>query len=145
MIVADDTRRSSEDSDASLDPAAREFLSERIAVEEDNARREEIEEIRNAEESAEVHGRPHAELDVYGHDGEESGSGAEESNTEAALREAEGGELVEVEDRMAMNAGERQRLRKQQLGQRLMEVFGLNEMEEVVEEMRCWLLRSVSE
>ena len=67
-----------------------------------------------------------------------------EENVAAALREADGGEEV-IEDQMEPNQQEKKRVRREKLGERLQEVFGLEEREEVLEEMRCWLLRSVSE
>ena len=66
-----------------------------------------------------------------------------EVNTEAALREERGRNEV-VEERMPTNVQEKKRLRREMLSQKLMEVFGLDEREEVLEEMKCWLLRSVS-
>jgi sterol 3beta-glucosyltransferase len=50
-----------------------------------------------------------------------------------------------IEERMDINPTEKQRVRREKLAERLMEVFGLEKREEVLEEMRCWLLRSVSE
>jgi sterol 3beta-glucosyltransferase len=70
-----------------------------------------------------------------------------QDNTGAALREAgEGdqGTMEAVEERMGLNADEKKRIRKEKLAERLMSVFGLEQHEEVIEEMKCWLLRSVS-
>ena len=69
-------------------------------------------------------------------------SGAD--NTSAALRE-ESGENEIVEDQMMENPSEKKRLRRENLAEKLQSVFGLAEREEVVDEMRCWLLRSISE
>ena len=67
-----------------------------------------------------------------------------EVQAQAALREGEE-EAEIVEDRMGSNPQENKRIKREKLSERLMEVFGLDEREEVLEEMRCWLLRSISE
>lgn len=135
QLVADDgSRRGSEESDTSLDPGAARFLNERVAVEEGAAQREVGQEIERTRREADEHS-----------DNEQRDMLDQHPQAAAALREAREGSEVEVEDRMPMNAGERQRLRRERLGQKLMDVFGLQEREEVVEEMKCWLLRSVSE
>ena len=132
-----DNRRISEDSDGGLSVGGetRELMDAQIHREEDIGEEEEDEEIvRAAEqdrESSSVQLGPQI-----------SGDRPDEGNTGAALRESPQVELVE--DRLRENATERKRLRKEKLSERLMEVFGLEEREEVLEEMRCWLLRSVS-
>ena len=68
----------------------------------------------------------------------------QDENVGAALREGTPKDEV-VEDLMAMNPQEKKRVRREMLAERLRDVFGLDEREEVLEEMRCWLLRSVSE
>lgn len=73
----------------------------------------------------------------------QQGKSQSEENVAAALREGSDEEVVE--DRMAPNATERKQLRREKLAEKLQEVFGLEEREPVLEEMRCWLLRSVSE
>ncbi|WVQ71264.1 hypothetical protein IAR50_000790 [Cryptococcus sp. DSM 104548] len=64
-------------------------------------------------------------------------------NAAAALREDD----LEGEDVIAESLGtdesEKRLMRKERLAERLMEVFGLQEREEVLAEMKCWLLRSV--
>lgn len=65
-----------------------------------------------------------------------------DDNVGAALRE---GQQEEAMEGMASNAQEKKRMRRELLAGKLQEVFGLEEREEVLEEMRCWLLRSVSE
>lgn len=71
--------------------------------------------------------------------------GSAELNMDAALRE--GGSVGEdvIEAQMQTNEAEKSLTRKEKLAERLMEVFGLEEREEVLEEMKCWLLRSISE
>lgn len=66
-------------------------------------------------------------------------------NVDAALREggSEGDDVIE--EQMQTNEAEKRITRKERLAERLMEVFGLEEREQVLEEMKCWLLRSVSE
>lgn len=67
-----------------------------------------------------------------------------DDNAPAALREGSGEDEV-VEDQMMPNPSEKKRRRREQLAERLQDVFGLEEKEDVLDEMRCWLLRSVSE
>ncbi|OXG86709.1 sterol 3-beta-glucosyltransferase [Cryptococcus neoformans var. grubii Br795] len=64
-------------------------------------------------------------------------------NVDAALREggSEGDDVIE--EQMQTNEAEKRITRKERLAERLMEVFGLEEREQVLEEMKCWLLRSV--
>jgi sterol 3beta-glucosyltransferase len=135
LIAAADEEspRGSEESDTSLDPGAAQFLNDRVAVEEGAAQREVGQEIERTRREADEHS-----------DEEQRELLEQDPQAAAALREAQEGSEIEVEDRMPMNAGERQRLRRERLGQKLRDVFGLQEMEEVMEEMRCWLLRSVS-
>ena len=66
-----------------------------------------------------------------------------DDNAPAALREGSSEEEI-IEDQMMVNPSEKKRLRREQLAERLQEVFGLEEREDVLDEMRCWLLRSVS-
>jgi sterol 3beta-glucosyltransferase len=111
------------------------MIDRRIAAEEDTGEKEEDQEI--------LRTRPEAlnlAPDVGGKKAKPS-----DANLDAALREGLEGEEELVEERMELNPAERQRVRKEKLSERLMEVFGLEEREEVLEEMRCWLLRSVSE
>jgi sterol 3beta-glucosyltransferase len=145
----------------SLDPEMAEMLNERIAAEENNAKAEEGAEIARVASGDNMNERARLEAqfqdmgmadagaqgqsDLGYKSGLEQEQAQQSVNTAAALQEAEHGQQVEVEDRMQQNQGEKQRLRREQLSQRLQEVFGLDEKEEVLEEMRCWLLRSVSE
>jgi sterol 3beta-glucosyltransferase len=147
------SRRSSDDSTRSiqsrnsLDPDMAAMLNERVTAEESTAKAEEGAEIARITSSDEdERKRMEAQFQHMSVSGEEAAdSDPAKSNTDAALKEAEYGQQVEVEDRMQQNQGEKQMLRREQLSQRLQEVFGLDEKEEVLEEMRCWLLRSVSE
>ena len=66
-----------------------------------------------------------------------------ELNAEAASADESEGEMME--ESMEGNVQGKKRVRREKLSQKLMEVFGLDEREEVVEEMKCWLLRSISE
>ncbi|WVO17804.1 hypothetical protein L204_105502 [Cryptococcus depauperatus] len=64
-------------------------------------------------------------------------------NLGAALRDgAERGQHV-IEERMQPDESEKRLIRKEKLAQRMMEVFGLEDQEEVLEEMKCWLLRNI--
>ncbi|WVF70804.1 hypothetical protein IAT40_005598 [Kwoniella sp. CBS 6097] len=123
--------------DASISGEAREMLNEQISREEELGEQEEQEEILRAAEQSPV--RPAIDLEpiVSGH-----GDSAE-YNTDAALREPENLEEEIIEKKVQPNESEKKRLRREKLAERLMEVFGLDEREEVLEEMRCWLLRSV--
>lgn len=124
---------SSTGSDGSMPSGARSALNDQITKEEDQAGKEESAEIAQAAGLPPSAGQ---NLDL-----EETPS---DLNTDAALREG-GARDEEIDDRMGMGkSGERQRMRKEKLGEKLMQVFGLAEREEVLEEMRCWLLRSVS-
>jgi sterol 3beta-glucosyltransferase len=108
---------SSTGSDGSMPPGARSALNDQIIKEEDQAGKEESAEI------AQAAGLPPS-----------AGQNLDLEETPSDLN-----------DRMSMGkSGERQRMRKEKLGEKLMQVFGLAEREEVLEEMRCWLLRSVS-
>ncbi|WVQ85442.1 hypothetical protein IAT38_007607 [Cryptococcus sp. DSM 104549] len=64
-----------------------------------------------------------------------------EANVVAALRE--GSDDDALSEVMQQNESERRMMRKEKLAKRLMDVFGLEEREEVLEEMKCWLLRSI--
>ena len=129
-----EVRRSSEDSEMSIGQPARELMSARISKEENQGQQEEAEEIQRAS-------KPSADLATLSEmPSRESGA----DNTSAALRE-ESGENEIVEDQMMENPSEKKRLRRENLAEKLQSVFGLAEREEVVDEMRCWLLRSISE
>ena len=65
-------------------------------------------------------------------------------NVDAALREGGSEREDVIEEQMQTNEAEKRLTRNEKLAERLMEVFGLEEREEVLEEMKCWLLRSVS-
>lgn len=127
-----DPRRHSVESEASLSipEGAREVLDDRISKEEALGGSEELSEMRRA----------------AAQDGEylPDSPSRSDDNTAAALREGSGEDEI-VEDNMGSNAQEKKRLRREKLSEKLMDVFGLQEREEVLEEMRCWLLRSVSE
>jgi sterol 3beta-glucosyltransferase len=128
-----DIRRSSEDSEMSIGQPARELMSDRISKEEDQGRQEEAQEISRAS-------RPSADLATLSEiPSREPGA----DNTSAALREGSSEEEI-VEDQMMENPSEKKRLRREKLAEKLQDVFGLAEREEVVDEMRCWLLRSIS-
>ena len=129
-----EVRRSSEDSEMSIGQPARELMSARISKEEYQGQQEEAEEISKAS-------RPSADLATLA---EIPSIEARADNTSAALRE-ESGENEIVEDQMMENPSEKKRLRREKLAEKLQDVFGLAEREEVVDEMRCWLLRSISE
>jgi sterol 3beta-glucosyltransferase len=123
-----DIRRSSTESQGSIDQPARAMMQDRIQKEENMGEEEEAREMSKAglEPVTEVNTRE-----------------AGQDNTSAALREGSG-EVEVVEDRMMENPSERKRLRREQLAEKLQVVFGLAEREEVIDEMRCWLLRSIS-
>ncbi|ORY29024.1 hypothetical protein BCR39DRAFT_559323 [Naematelia encephala] len=108
------------------------LVQDRVEAEEKRGAQEEKEEILRAE----VQGGPASKSLIL-----EAPIGAEspsENNTDAALRE----EIDEVvEERMEPTIQERKRLRREKLADKLQEVFGLEEREEVLEELRCWLLR----
>ena len=129
------SRRSSGQSDSSLPIGTRKAVDQQIHKEEDIGGVEEVEEIeRAAEQDAGVSGIQLAPVV-----GDELPS---EDNARAALREAPGDlPTGHVTKGPAVN---KKGLRRDQLAKRLQEVFGLQEREEVLEEMRCWLLRSVS-
>jgi sterol 3beta-glucosyltransferase len=129
-----DIRRSSEDSEASIGQPARELMDDRIEKEENKGQQEEAEEISRAS-------RPSANLADLA---EVPSREARADNTSAALREGSGEEEL-VEDQMMENPSEKKRLRREKLAEKLQDVFGLAEREEVIDEMRCWLLRSISE
>jgi sterol 3beta-glucosyltransferase len=107
-------------------------MNARMTQEEGMGEEEEKEEImRAAEEDDGVN-----ELDL------QHAGGAGQSNTAAALR---GGDDGEMERSRRGSSDDKKKIRKEKLAGKLMDVFGLQEREEVLEEMRCWLLRSVSE
>lgn len=126
-----DIRRSSEESESSIGQPARALMSDRIQKEESQGEREEAEEISRVSASGDL--APVAENPTRG----------AKDNTSAALREGSGEEEI-VEDQMMENPSEKMRLRREKLAEKLQDVFGLAEKEEVVDEMRCWLLRSIS-
>jgi sterol 3beta-glucosyltransferase len=107
-------------------------MSDRISKEENRGQQEEAEEISRAsagndlETVSEVPTRE-----------------ARTDNTSAALREGSDEDEI-VEDQMMENPSEKKRLRREKLAEKLQHVFGLAEREEVIDEMRCWLLRSIS-
>ncbi|KAK4684673.1 hypothetical protein P7C73_g5496, partial [Tremellales sp. Uapishka_1] len=108
----------------------RKIMSDRIQVEEKMGEREERGEMVKAAQNA---GRQsHAHI----------GTPSSKDNVGAALREEDDGD---ASDTMETNENEKRRLRREKLSQRLKQVFGLEDREEVVVELRCWLLRSVSE
>lgn len=118
-------RRTSADSDASIGQPARQLMQDRIGKEETIGEEEEAREMSRTAELAPALGN-------------------EQDNTSAALREGSGSEEI-MEDQMMENPSEKKRIRREKLAIKLQEVFGLAEREEVLEEMRCWLLRSISE
>jgi sterol 3beta-glucosyltransferase len=142
-------RRGSGESDtaSSIGEDIRTVLDERMRKEEGIGKEEEEEEIMRAAEENPLVNRLSLEPIM-------SGGDPSEVNTAAALREeagpsdaqrrgsdlpAEQGERSQVQ-----GSADRKRIRKEKLAEKLMEVFGLERKEEVLEEMRCWLLRSVS-
>jgi len=147
------------ESDGGLPPGpTRDLMTEQIAQEQHMAKVEEQAEMEKVEEEE----SPTASLmlgPTIGSSPNETQSLAVEhdrsqSTTSSAHRDSvdnvaaalhEGDEVDEIiEDRMEPNSQEKKRVRREKLGERLQEVFGLEEREEVLEEMRCWLLRSVS-
>lgn len=134
----DPSRRSSEESDGGLSVGGntRRMMYDQIHREEDIGDAEEEDEMERAADQDSISSGLHLATPI-------SEDLPNEENTAAALREAPDDELLE--DGMQENRTERMRVRREKLSERLMEVFGLEEKEEVLEEMRCWLLRSVSE
>lgn len=126
-VLPSDSRRSSAASDGSLPPGTRVMLNDQIAKEQQQAGEEEDTEM----------ARAGLETGGSGISGERGSA----ENTAAVLRE----HGDDDDNTVHQESGEKQRIRKEKLGQKLMEVFGLPEREEVLEEMRCWLLRSISE
>jgi sterol 3beta-glucosyltransferase len=119
------------------DGPARKLMQERISKEENLAGEEEAKEMDRV-----------SDLPTTQSTGLAPASSAEkqrpsDDNAPAALREGSGEDEV-IEDQMMVNPSEKKRLRREQLAERLQEVFGLEEREDVLDEMRCWLLRSVS-
>ncbi|WWC58506.1 uncharacterized protein I303_101049 [Kwoniella dejecticola CBS 10117] len=138
----DESRRLSDpvSETSSIGAPAREMLNEQISHEEEIGEAEERDEIvRAAEASPEKISAP-SDLDLAPVVSEHE---QQALNTDAALRQPEGASEEAIEHDIKPNENERRRLRKEKLAERLMEVFGLEEKEEVLEEMRCWLLRSV--
>lgn len=138
-----DSRRSSGETDESdggvpVDSPARHLMADRISKEENMAGEEEAKEMDRVGHSPMVNSTglapPIPELNQRPSD----------DNAPAALREGSSEDEV-IEDQMMANPSEKKRLRREQLAERLQEVFGLEEREDVLDEMRCWLLRSVSE
>lgn len=131
------------DSPSSLCEDTREVLADRIEQEAAIGEEEEREEIVKAvSNEAGTDNAPIGLEEPIGAPLEKLKSQSEE-NVVAALRE--GSETEEVEDQMVSNATERKQVRREKLAERLQEVFGLEQRETVLEEMRCWLLKSVSE
>lgn len=136
------TRRSSVETTESADGGlpvggpAREMMQEQISKEEALAGKEEEKEMAKALAS------PHSPRTQLGPVVDEERPG--EDNAPAALREASDEDEL-IEDQMIANPAEKKRVRREQLAERLQDVFGLEDREEVLDEMRCWLLRSVSE
>ncbi|EIW72673.1 hypothetical protein TREMEDRAFT_41904 [Tremella mesenterica DSM 1558] len=136
------SRRQRQDGDQSsessslTDNSSRRLVARRIEKEEHLGAAEEHEEIlrtlsdEESDDSQEDVAKKHTQGKLLRND-----------NTEAALREDQDEEMLE--ERMSVNPGEKKRVRKERLAERLQEVFGLEEREEVLEELRCWLLRSV--
>ncbi|WVQ62325.1 uncharacterized protein L199_000464 [Kwoniella botswanensis] len=119
-----------------IDGNAREMLNEQISHEEELGEAEEREEIVRAAETSPLNAPLELAPVISEHE-------QQEMNTDAALRQADSKEEQVIEESIQPNESERRRLRKEKLAERLMEVFGLEEREDVLEEMRCWLLRSV--
>ncbi|KAK8865790.1 hypothetical protein IAR55_000937 [Kwoniella newhampshirensis] len=135
---AGDKRRASGSSiGSSFNGDTRAMIDEQISHEEELGEKEEQEEILRAAGDEPLSKVPIDLAPVVSGQEEQAGM-----NTAAALREGESGE-EEIEEELRPNESERRRVRKEKLAERLMEVFGLDEREEVLEEMRCWLLRSV--
>lgn len=110
-------------------------MQDRIQREQSQGQEEEAKEI--------VRTSPHANKSELGPELASGQGVSPEENVSAALREGSGEDEL-VEDRMLDNPSEKKRVRREQLAERLQEVFGLAEREDVLDEMRCWLLRSVS-
>ncbi|WVR05782.1 hypothetical protein IAU60_002807 [Kwoniella sp. DSM 27419] len=132
--------RSSVGSD-SIGSEAREMLNKQISREEDIGEDEEQAEILRAAEK--TPNKTPLELEPIISEHNEQGIDTGDLNADAALREADDSEEEIVEERAQPNESERRRLRREKLAERLQDVFGLEEREEVLEEMKCWLLRSV--
>ena len=146
-----DNRRISQESDGGIGGPVREIMEQRVAVEQGLAKEEEGQEIDRCEEEGATPSStappglatPLNQRQNLGYSQEEERAQSEE-NVAAALREGSDEEEI-VEDRMQANPQEKKRVRREILAERLQEVFGLEHRETVLEEMRCWLLRSVSE
>ena len=131
-----DTRRTSEESDGGLPVGgdARKLVDERVRTEEAIGEEEENEEMLRA---ADEDDPPAIDLGAVLGDDRPS-----DENTAAALRE--GDQEPQPKRPMGERGADRKLARKEMLSDRLTTVFGLEEKEEVLEEMRCWLLRSIS-
>nr|XP_019014859.1 sterol 3-beta-glucosyltransferase [Kwoniella pini CBS 10737]OCF53640.1 sterol 3-beta-glucosyltransferase [Kwoniella pini CBS 10737] len=138
----DESRRLSDPASetSSIGAPAREMLNEQISHEEAIGEAEERDEIVRAAESSPATSSAPLDLDLAPVVGEQE---QQDMNADAALRQPESLQEEAVEHDIKPNENEKRRLRKEKLAERLMEVFGLDEKEEVLEEMRCWLLRSV--
>jgi sterol 3beta-glucosyltransferase len=123
---------------------ARQVVADRVEAEAEIAEEEERVEISKAAEESTPYSESHPYALATPLEKASQPKRQSEENVGAALREGDVGE-EEVEDRMAENPAEKKRVRREKLAERLQEVFGLEERETVLEEMRCWLLRSVSE
>ncbi len=129
-------RRSGAESDGGFPAETRKLVDEQIHREEDIGEKEEEGEI---ELAARQDGAV-TDVQLAPPIGEDK---PDQRNVGAALREDPEDDVVE--DRLEENRSERKRVRREKLSERLKQVFDLEEQEEVLEEMRCWLLRSVSE
>ena len=139
-VQADRRRKASDTSSAPSDVAVEKLVSDRLAKEEEAGEREEdVEMLQTAVETDMPVEEKEAVLEAV----DSHKESRHDLNVEAALRERSEDESV-VES-IQPNPQERKRVRREMLAGRLQEVFGLEQREEVMEEMRCWLLRSVSE
>ncbi|WWC86113.1 uncharacterized protein L201_000984 [Kwoniella dendrophila CBS 6074] len=134
----DTSRRLSDPSSevSSIGGDAREMLNKQISHEEELGEAEERDEIIRAASQSPI--KQSLDLAPVLSEHEQQAL-----NTDAALREPDNREEQTIERNIRPNEAERRRLRKEKLAERLMDVFGLEEKEEVLEEMKCWLLRSV--
>ena len=123
---------------------AQEVVNDRVAKEQEHGQIEEKEEIAKVTSHGQSLAHP-VPPEVMVEDAEAGDATLQEHNVGAALREGEPGEEEVIDDRLEENPAEKKRLRREKLSERVMDVFGLEEREEVLEEMKCWLLRSVSE
>ena len=135
-----DERRSSAGTDDGLPVGceARQALERRLTAEAEIAEQETKEEIDQAVKDGEV-SHPQPGVNVPSPMGKVS-----EANLDAALRQGDQHDEI-LDELMDPNPEQKRRMRMEKLAERLQEVFGLQEREPVLEEMRCWLLTSVSE